>query len=269
MFSSSLFGGQSQADEAHDDTHIPGDFHSRSHSHGPVEGGCSHSHSHGHSYEQRSITGEISDKVSIAMRKAYSFDEDTTIVMDFACGTGRQRLCCMMMIHTTSISRAGLISRGLAPYCKSIVGVDIDPVMVAHFAEKIHNQGIPPEEMRVVCADLQGVESELDGQKFDVIVCSAAYHHFTSINRITRTLRFFLKPGGCLLVVDFMQSAEPVPEDVPNTRGFTEEDIRGAFEGAGLENVSVDQFNKAKFHGQVVRLFLAKGINPTSGSCNK
>ncbi|KAJ7890468.1 S-adenosyl-L-methionine-dependent methyltransferase [Mycena olivaceomarginata] len=179
------------------------------------------------------------------MRKAYPFDEDTTTVMDFACGTG-------------------LIARGLAPYCKSIVGVDINPAMVAHFAEQIHNQGIPPEEMRVVCADLKGVESELDGQKFDVICSSAAYHHFESIANVTRTLCFFLKPGGCLLVADFMKSAEPMPEDVPNNEGFTEEDIRGAFVGAGLEEVSINPFTKARFHGQLVKIFLAKGTKPTA-----
>ncbi|KAJ7169438.1 hypothetical protein C8R46DRAFT_1088751 [Mycena filopes] len=134
--------------------------------------------------------------------------------------------------------------------------------MVDNFAERIRNQGILPEEMRVVCADLKGTDSELDGQKFDVITCSAAYHHFESITAITRTLAFFLKPGGCLLVADFMKSAEvePVPEDVPNKEGFTEEDIRGAFAGAGLDSeFSFERFAKAKFHGQVVDIFLAKG----------
>ncbi|KAF7356547.1 Methyltransf-11 domain-containing protein [Mycena venus] len=235
----SFFAGHSQADSAHGHTHS----HSHSHSHGQAGGDWTNENVH--LYEQQPIAAEIGDKVPRAMRKAYPFNEDTTTVMDFACGTG-------------------LIARGLAPYCKSIVGVDINPAMVAHFAEKIHNQGIPPEEMRVVCADLKGEEPELDGQKFDVIVCSAAYHHFESINDITRTLCFFLKPGGCLLVADFMKSAEPVPEHVPNNGGFTEEDIRGAFEGAGLEGVSIDQFTKAKFHGQIVKLFLAKGTKPTS-----
>ncbi|KAJ7494432.1 S-adenosyl-L-methionine-dependent methyltransferase [Mycena galericulata] len=191
------------------------------------------------------MAAELGDKVPKAMRNAYPFDEDTTTVMDFACGTG-------------------LISRGLAPYCKSIVAVDISQAMVDHFAEKIHNQGIPPEEMRVVCADLKGEESELDGEKFDVIVCSAAYHHFESIDDITRTLCFFLKPGGSLLVADFMQSAQPVPEHVPHNGGFTETDIQKAFVGAGLEAFSFDQFTKAKFHGQMVNLFLAKGTKPTT-----
>ncbi|KAJ6518865.1 S-adenosyl-L-methionine-dependent methyltransferase [Mycena sanguinolenta] len=242
MFPSTERGGPSEGD-AHRHTH--------SHSHSPH----THSHSHEHSgphwtsenvhlYEQQPEATEIGDKVPRAMRKAYPFNEETTTVMDFACGTG-------------------LIARGLAPYCKSIVGVDINPAMVAHFAEQIHNQGIPPEEMRAVCADLKGVEGELDDQKFDVIVCSAAYHHFQSIDDMTRTLCFFLKPGGCLLVADFMKTTEPVPEDVPNDGGFTEADIQRAFSCAGLDDIIVDQFSKATFRGQRVQLFLAKGTKAT------
>ncbi|KAJ7247613.1 S-adenosyl-L-methionine-dependent methyltransferase [Mycena haematopus] len=264
MFSSSI--GQSE-DEAHSHTHT--------HSHSHEQSGWTSENVH--LYEQQSIAAKIGDEVPRAMRKAYPFNEETTTVMDFACGTGIQFSCILIlcsMLRTCRVNCEGLgaVLQGgilkashelVSDQRKSIVGVDINPAMVAHFAEKIHNQGIPPEEMRVVCANLKGVESELDGQKFDVIVCSAAYHHFKSINNITRTLSFFLKPGGCLLVADFMQSAEPVPEDVPNKRGFTEEDIQGAFVGAGLEDVSIDPFTEARFHGQIVKLFLAKGTKPT------
>ena len=34
---------------------------------------------------------------------------------------------------------------------------------------RVKNQGIPPEEMRAVCVELQGADGELDGAKFDVI----------------------------------------------------------------------------------------------------
>jgi len=86
----------------------------------------------------------------------------------------------------------GLISRGLAPYAKKIVGVDISEAMVMHslsrvrmqiviivsftqlqvnqYNLRVENQGIPPEEMRAVCAELKGTAEELDGLKFDVVV---------------------------------------------------------------------------------------------------
>ncbi|KAJ7635820.1 S-adenosyl-L-methionine-dependent methyltransferase [Mycena polygramma] len=226
-------------------SHDAGGAHTHSHS---------HSHSHGeaggeenvHLYEQQPLAADISERVPKAMLKAYHFDADTTTVMDFACGTG-------------------LIARGLVPHCKSIVGVEINPAMVNYFGEKIHSQGqscVPPEKMRVVCANLKGEDSELDGEKFDVIVCSAAYHHFESITDITSTLCFFLKPGGCLLVADFTKSAGPVPEAVPNAGGFTEHDIQRAFADAGLQEFSIEQITTVKFQGQNFSLFLAKGTKP-------
>lgn len=67
---------------------------------------------------------------------------------------------------------SGLISRELAPYAKSIVGIDISQSMVDCYNRKVFNQGIPPEEMKAVCAELRGEAEELGGLKFDVItVC--------------------------------------------------------------------------------------------------
>ena len=67
---------------------------------------------------------------------------------------------------------SGLISKELAPYAKSIVGVDISQGVVDRYNLSVSNQGIPPEEMRAVCAELKGGDEELDGLKFDVItVC--------------------------------------------------------------------------------------------------
>lgn len=70
------------------------------------------------------------------------------------------------------VSTLGLISKELAPYAKSIVGVDISQGVVDRYNLSVSNQGIPPEEMRAVCAELKGGDEELDGLKFDVItVC--------------------------------------------------------------------------------------------------
>ncbi|KAF7294563.1 Methyltransf-11 domain-containing protein [Mycena indigotica] len=109
------------------------------------------------------------------------------------------------------------------------------------------------------CAELQGHDSELDGDKFDVVVCSAAYHHLESIEATTGVLAFFLKPGGYLLVVDFTTSDKVIPEDVPNRFGFSKDQICAAFEGAGLIEVDFEQLSSARFHGQTVDLFLARG----------
>ncbi len=122
---------------------------------------------------------------------------------------------------------AGLISQGLAPYCKTILGVDISQGLVDYFNKRVGDQGIPSEEMRAVCVELKGEEGELGGMKFDVIVvsrsslfywqkrtcedvplnqCAQAYHHLPSIEDTTKILVHFLKPGGTLMVVDLVRN---------------------------------------------------------------
>ncbi|KIP07471.1 hypothetical protein PHLGIDRAFT_19154 [Phlebiopsis gigantea 11061_1 CR5-6] len=168
--------------------------------------------------------------------------------MDYACGTGA-------------------VSRELSAHVKSIVGVDISQGVVDHFNKRVADQGIPPEEMRAVCAELRGTGDELDGTKFDVITCSVAYHHFPSIADTTRVLASFLKPGGSLLVVDFIKeeaSADFTPTEfahiVPHRGGFAESEMREAFEGAGLGEFSFALATKGKRHGGEVNFFLARGV---------
>ena len=64
----------------------------------------------------------------------------------------------------------GHLSRELAPYAKSIVGVDISQGMVDQYNKRVSDQGIPPEEMKAVRAHLKGIEGELDNAKFDVVI---------------------------------------------------------------------------------------------------
>jgi hypothetical protein len=50
--------------------------------------------------------------------------------------------------------------------------------VVDRYNLSVSNQGILPEEMRAVCAELKGRDEELDGLKFDVItVCETGKLH--------------------------------------------------------------------------------------------
>jgi len=140
-----------------------------------------------HKYDDLPFATELTEKIGNAVRKDYAFDANATVMMEYACGTG-------------------LVSRQLAPYAKTIVGVDISQGMVDQFNLRVSNQGIPPEEMRAVRQELKGEEGELDSMRFDVIVCAQAYHHFSSIEDTTRILAFFLKPGGALIVLDLIKT---------------------------------------------------------------
>ena len=102
-----------------------------------------------------------------------------------------------------------------------------------------------------------------------------AYHHFAEIKEITREIVAYLKPRGTLAVADILRveadEGEPAVMAkyeymVAHTRGFAEEEIRGVFEGAGLENVALERFASAKKEGRDVQFFLATGTKPAPES---
>ncbi|PPQ70411.1 hypothetical protein CVT26_013828 [Gymnopilus dilepis] len=214
---------------------------------------------------------ELARRTAIAILDRYPFDENSTTLMDFACNIGEYS------------SHSSLLSRELAAHTKLLVGVDISEKAVDIFNEHVYNQGIPREEMRAVCADLKGEEGELDGLKFDVITCAASYHHFEDINKITKTLTFFLKPGGTLLVVDVTpkthshadgSSSSSAPQGdstlfpeqyhhvVAHKHGISPEAIKAAFDGAGLCCYTFEPIDTFKVLGNEGTLFVAKGKKP-------
>jgi len=179
----------------------------------------------------------------------YPFNKDSTMVMDYACGTG-------------------LVSRQLYPFVKSIVGIDISQGMVDQYNKWANEQNIHPNQMKALRTELQGKEEELDGCKFDVVVCAMAYHHFSSIEAVTHTLAHFIKPGGSLIVMDMMKpenvsDAIPPPDHahhvVPHTFAFSEADIRLAFENAELEGFTFRNTGSMVMHGRENLLFIATG----------
>ncbi|OCH94864.1 S-adenosyl-L-methionine-dependent methyltransferase [Obba rivulosa] len=232
--------------------------HDHAHTHDYVSANREYYDKEAHKYDARQDVAAVTKNIVIAMRETYPdlFDKDSTTVLDYACGTG-------------------MVSRELIPYAKSIVGVDISGGAVEVYNTRASELGLAPEEMNAVCAELKGNEDELDGAKFNVIVCSMSYHHFGSIDAVTQTLAFFLKPGGSLLVSDRtpgskseQDAAEDVPENVRHAvahlHGFDEEAMRRVFEGTGLEQFQYKDSGAvgSGVLGNGVKIFLARGIKP-------
>lgn len=120
----------------------------------------------------------------------------------------------------------GLVSQRLAEHCKRVVGVDLSIAMVEQFNKtvslwylggelaldatdacvetiKVDNQGIDPSEMIAFQRDvLEDDPTELNGELFDIAICSQAYHHIPDINSTTKALARRLKPGGVLMILD-------------------------------------------------------------------
>jgi len=255
--------------------------------HGQLEAAnIAHFDALGHDFDkQNPFAAEFADRLSRALRRllprngenvgssfSLFLDEDTTSVLDYACGSGQ-------------------VSRALAPYVAQLVGVDISPRMVEVYNTRASTQGLEPHEMRAVSS-----LAELQQQRFDIAVCSMAYHHFPSVEQVTRDLFEHLKPGGMLAVADIAARAPPVhladgvvgvgvgvknddsesealplpPPIIPaeyehlvsHTQGFTEEYMRALFEGAGLEKLTFEQFTSAKWHGRDIDFFLVTGTKP-------
>ena len=73
------------------------------------------------------------------------------------------------------ITVSGNVSRYLCQYVKTVVGVDISQAAVDRYNAQAANQGLEPDEMRAICADLQGKPGGLDGLKFDIVVVCTLY----------------------------------------------------------------------------------------------
>lgn len=91
---------------------------------------------------------------------------------------------------------------------------------------------------------------------------------------MTRTLAFFLKPGGSILIVDIKAAPDGrvlFPEThlhiVPHKHGLTEEMMRKAFGEAGL--VQFELKDMAPFDNPYLPdavWFIARGVKPAEGA---
>ncbi|VDC00619.1 unnamed protein product [Peniophora sp. CBMAI 1063] len=205
---------------------------------------------------------EIVGIIAKAMRGAVELEKESTSVLDFGCGIG-------------------LLSRELAPYVKSIVGVDISEASVEVY-NRLAAESDDADKMKAVVLDLQGAPGELEDKKFDVVTSSMVYHHLDTPSLYTQILASHLAPSGKLLIASLMRRtnfntssmSESMLAAIPNMAGFTEESIKEMFEGAGLKDVKY-----AKIWGgvapapqhvkvmvpdeeRVIEVFLAVGTKP-------
>ncbi|KAI0012028.1 S-adenosyl-L-methionine-dependent methyltransferase [Xylariaceae sp. FL0662B] len=152
-------------------------------------------------------------------------------LLDYACGTG-------------------MMSRAFAPYTTQCVGIDISDKMVAAYNARAENQGLSPSEMHAVVGDLAPAPGtpaspSLSGPEyfgFDVAVVGGGLHHIGDPQAAAAGLVERLRPGGVLLVWDFLPHGPPHGHGhgheggTMNTvfhHGFSEDRIREIFETAG------------------------------------
>ncbi|KAG5962995.1 hypothetical protein E4U56_003085 [Claviceps arundinis] len=144
-------------------------------------------------------------------------------LLDYACGTG-------------------LLSRALGPQLSRCVGIDISESMVEQYNSRSKRDGLAPEQCIAYFGNLLSPDdpspenfSSPDFFDFDLAGVGLGFHHMDDCALAARQLALRLRPGGVLFIVDFITHAPPPSDQTSSVRhnGFTEQQIRDMFEGAG------------------------------------
>ncbi|EAU93366.1 hypothetical protein CC1G_04345 [Coprinopsis cinerea okayama7 len=223
--------------------------HGHAHGHAPqnhghqdrAEANRAHFNEHTHLFNEWPHAKERRERTIEALLKYNTLDKENTTVLEFACGTG-------------------LISAGILPHVKSVLGVDISDEAVKLFNERSEKEGVL-DRCRGIAVNIETDKGALQGQKFDMIFCSSSYHHFENPSAITKLLAGYLKPTGTLVVIDHLATGDAIPDShkhIVAVQGFSEEDMKRIFGEGGLEMTLYEVIRSSEEGDR--ELFVAKGV---------
>lgn len=173
-------------------------------------------------------------------------------VLDYACGPGT--------ITSALDNRAN-------EYC----GIDLSDGMVNAYNERFNSEASESQKFQAhaVVGDLlqEPTPAHLSDPKFfdfDVAVVGVGFHHFNDVQLATKRLAERLKPGGVLLIIDFLAYGSDERFDhIISHHGFSEETVKKLFEQAGLVDVDlVTDKEPWRVHESTRTGFLARGRKP-------
>ncbi|KAK2482607.1 hypothetical protein H9L39_04399 [Fusarium oxysporum f. sp. albedinis] len=186
-----------------------------------------------------------------------------TKLLDYACGDG-------------------VASRALAPFMSTVRGMDIASGMVEQYNKMALKAGYTSIKMRAVQGDL--IDPELTPSPetnapgffdFDVVVMCMALHHIEDPDNMILQLSKRLRPGGILLIIDWVASSAGSSAQTGNRTlgaisrmGFQENEVKSSFDKAGLEDwawkLTSAPSQVPREIGGEQQLFLARGKKPFS-----
>lgn len=139
-------------------------------------------------------------------------------LLDYACGTG-------------------MISRALAQDVGECIGIDLSENMVGAYNAKAKAQGATREAFQGNFADPKAAAlSDAKFFNFDAAGVGLGWHHLDEGELVAKKLVERLKPGGVFFILDFVPSSLSVEAAAGRGvkhDGFSEEQMRSLFEGAG------------------------------------
>ena len=179
---------------------------------------------------------------------------DPVRVLDYACGPGT-------------------ITNALTDHATEYIGMDLSDGMVDAYNTRFTKDASPSQKFtaHAVVSNLfeESTPQHLSGPEyfnFDLAAVGAGFHHFEDVQLATNRLAERLKPGGVLMIIDFLAWEPEGTEDQYHIthNGFTEERAKEMFEKAGLVDVGVVVDDKEWVIKEWKRTgFMAKGRKPT------
>ncbi|KAF9698637.1 hypothetical protein EKO04_003547 [Ascochyta lentis] len=133
-----------------------------------------------------------------------SADASEVRLLDYACGTG-------------------LMTRTFGPYVTKTLGIDISPNMVSTFKSRAAGAGLPLSTVDAVVGDLfdkaNPQPADLAGKEwwdFDLATVGFGFHHFEDVVHAAKQLKERLRPGGALVINDFLEGGDLLADEEGN-----------------------------------------------------
>jgi SAM-dependent methyltransferase len=123
------------------------------------------------------------------------------------------------------------MTRVFGPYVTKTQGIDISPKMVSIYNTRALDAGLSSDAVSAVVGDVFDKQNanptELSGAEFfdfDLATVGFGFHHFEDVVHAARQLKMRLRPGGVLVINDFLEggdlladeNGEPVEESEGN-----------------------------------------------------
>ena len=129
-----------------------------------------------------------------------------------------------------SFRLASLVPQG------KVIGVDIQPEMVAHLVQKAQSL-----EVTNVEANLGKVDSvQLPKESVDAVIMVDAYHEFSHPNEMMQSIAYALKPGGRVYLLEYRAEDPAVP--IKPLHKMTEAQAIKEMQAVGLKHLKTEDF---------------------------
>lgn len=115
------------------------------------------------------------------------------------------------------------MTRTFGPYVTKTLGVDISPNMVATYKSRASTAGLSKDTVDATVGDLFDKSNpkpeELNGKEwwdFDLATVGFGFHHFEDVVYAAKQLQERLRPGGALVINDFLEGGDLLADENGN-----------------------------------------------------